>query len=325
MKILITGDSGFIGSFSTKKLQAEGFEINGIDIDPQKKYPVDYPYIVGNILDAKALERCMQGVECIIHLAAEHKDFGISKEQYYAVNQHGMETLLSAANKFGIKKILFFSSVVVYGDHQPSNELTEPSPINHYGASKLAGEKVLRQWAEENNERSAVILRPVVVFGPSNKANIYRLIKMVCDKKFIWIGDGKVVKSIAYVENIVDAALFLLNKMKTGIDVFNYSDEPHLTTERLVQLIAQKAKVKVPKFKIPLAPVQAVTRLFDVFAAITKKDIPITSARILKFNTATEHHSSKIREMGFQSQYSIDYGIEQYVRWYFEDKKNTAR
>lgn len=325
MKVLITGDSGFIGSFLTKKMKHEGFDVVGIDINQQKKYQLNYPYIVGNILDTDVLDSCMQGVECIIHLAAEHKDFGISKEQYYAVNEQGMKSLLAVADKYGVKKFLFFSSVAVYGDNQPSNELTEPKPVNHYGGSKLAGEKVLLRWAKEKNDRSAVILRPAVVFGPSNKANIYRLIKMVCDKKFVWIGDGNVVKSIAYVENVVDATLFLLKGMQPGIEIFNYSDEPHLTTEALVQLIAEKAKVKVPNVKIPIAPVKFATKLFDLFAAVTKKDIPITSARILKFNTATEHHSRKIRELGFHPQHSMEYGIEQYVRWYFEDKKNTVR
>ena len=64
---------------------------------------------------------------------------------------------------------------------------------------------------------------------------MYRLMDAVIKRKFIWIGDGSNIKSLAYVENIVAMNLFLLNRMKPGFEVFNYSDEPYMTTRQIVE------------------------------------------------------------------------------------------
>ncbi len=324
MYILVTGDSGFIGTYLTKHLEDNGHTVFGIDINPQKKYEIRYHYIVGDILDESSLSKIPNNIDCIIHLAAAHKDFGISKEEYYHVNVDGMRSLLRFANERGIKKFIFYSTVAVYGENQPSTETTLPNPINHYGGSKLEAEKILKTWGEEYPLREIVIIRPAVVFGPLNVANIFKLIKQVCDGKFYWVGDGRNVKSIAYVENLVEATNFLVNRMAPGCITFNYSDEPHLETRELVAIIAKLSGRKVSRFHIPLLIAVVAAKTFDIIGKIARYDFPITSARILKFNTATEHRSVKIREFGFCPSHTLEEGLRNNVRWYGNNIKDPS-
>lgn len=324
MNILVTGDSGFIGSYLTRALLRDGHTIFGVDTDPRKKYDVRYPYSTGDILDDNVLAGVPESADCIIHLAAAHKDFGISKDEYYRVNVDGTRSLLRFAEKRNIKKFIFFSTVAVYGDHQPSTEMTEPHPVNHYGGSKLAAEKVLREWAESDSSRSVTIIRPTVVFGPLNVANIFKLIKQVCDGKFYWVGDGRNVKSVAYVENVADATCFVAQRMTPGLSLFNYSDEPHMETRDLVALISKLSGKKVSRFHFPLSVALAAVKIIDVAGAVSGIDFPITSARLRKFNTSTEHRSHKIRESGFVPSHTIEDGLRKNIQWYLEYSKSAS-
>jgi len=125
------------------------------------------------------------------------------------------------------KKFIFYSTVAVYGANDfEADEQTSYAPFNDYGESKLAGEKIIETWASEDAERQILIVRPVVVYGPNNYANMFRLLDNIYFKRFFMVGDGKNKKSTAYVENLVEATLHMMARMGPGIEVFNYCDLP---------------------------------------------------------------------------------------------------
>jgi GlcNAc-P-P-Und epimerase len=238
------------------------------------------------------------------------------------VNVDGTKAILEVASEMQVKKIIYFSSVAVYGDLQPSADNTTTKPNNYYGASKLKAEEAIQEWASQDTERKVIILRPTVVFGPRNQANIFRLVKLVSDGKFIWVGNGSEVKSVAYVENVADATVFLSSHIEKGVQILNYADSPHLTTKEIVHIIAVKAGVKVPKLKIPWSFVVAMASAFDALGKISGIDFPITSARIRKFNTPTCHKAEKIFSLGFTPRFTIEEGIDKMVKWYIEQREN---
>jgi nucleoside-diphosphate-sugar epimerase len=320
--ILLTGNAGFIGRYLTSALITNAYEVRGLDIRPRKDIEKGFTQIEGNILDRDIVGKAMAGVDSIIHLAAEHKDFGISKEEYLKVNVEGTKILLEAAAEQNIKKFIFYSSVAVYGSRQPSSDTITPQPNNHYGASKLKAEEVIREWAQADASRRVVIIRPTVVFGPRNHANIFRLVKQVSDGRFIWVGNGSDIKSVAYVENVVDATVFLFSRMEKGLYIYNYADSPHLTTKEIVYIITAKAGVKVPKLKIPWSLAITMASTIDVLGKLLNIDFPITSARIRKFNTATCHKAEKIFALGFHPRFTIEEGLEKMVKWYIEQRES---
>ena len=317
--IFITGNSGFIGSYLTSFLVKNGYSLRGFDVAPKRIASADYPHVIGDLLDEKVVKRAMTGCESVIHLAAEHKDSGISRECYFHVNEDGTKCLLRCASELGIKKFIFFSSVAVYGDQQGATEETTPRPVTPYGESKLAAEQAVVKWAGEDPQRMCIVIRPAVVFGPNNRANIFKLIKYVCDGKFIWVGNGENVKSIAYVENLVRATHFLIERMCPGVQILNYVDEPQMTTRELVDLIASKAGKPVPTLSIPEGIALFLARIGDGIASLTNRNFPVSAARIKKFNTSTRYSADKIRFTGFKAPYTIEEGLAKSVRWYLDE------
>ncbi len=326
MKILITGHAGFIGGFLARKLINCGYEVVGIDINPLESKENLCRSIVGDVVNPKDIMRAAQGVDVIIHLAAKHHDFGISREDFFRVNVKGTSNILDCAAQLGINKFIFYSTPAVYGNPKAyTTEDTVPHPISDYGESKLAAEKLIYGWIAKNPKRQAVILRPTVVFGPRNYANMYSLIDSIYKKRFLFVGKGKNIKSIAYVENLVDATVFLLEKLNPWVKIYNYSDYPQLTSAQIVETIAPCLGCGIPKFKVPLRPAILAASVFDILAKVTGYNFPITAYRIRKFNTATFHKSDKIRALGFQPKTDLSVGFKRMVEWYLEDKNYKER
>jgi nucleoside-diphosphate-sugar epimerase len=324
MKILVIGNSGFIGTYLSKKLIDVGFEVVGMDIKPPAANESVSSFVLGDVLNTEDIMKAAKGTEVIINLAAKHHDFGVSYEEFFNVNVQGTKNILDCAAQLGIKKFIFYSTVAVYGNVEThSVENTSPNPISDYGASKLAAEKVIYDWASQDLSRQTIIVRPTVVFGPGNYANVYNLIDKIYKRRFILVGKGDNIKSVAYVENLVDATVFLLKSLKPGIEIYNYSDYPQLTSEQIVKTIVPYVRCNVPKFKLPLKPVLMAANVFDILGKITGYNFPITASRIKKFNAVTHHKSDKIREFGFQAKVSISEGLKRMVEWYLDNRANN--
>ena len=314
MKILISGASGFIGSHfheQLPQLQIINFDL----IEP--KFDYESTFFKGDIRNKDEVELCLSKYKCdtILHLAAEHKDFGVSYEDFFKTNEFGTKTLCDAATKFGIKKFIFYSSVAVYGNNKtPSSEKINPNPLSPYGKSKSAGEKVLEQWATEDLERCVIIIRPAVVYGERNVANMFRLIEQIKEGHYFHIGKGENVKSIAYVKNLVEATIWLMDRMKPGVQVYNYADSKQLSSRHIASVISKALGRKEP-ITLPYWLVYTMGIPFDIAIKLTGKDLPISTNRLKKFCTETYHKADKIREAGFVPKYFNEEGLQNMVLW----------
>lgn len=319
MNILVTGSDGFIGNHLIGALLEQGHRVKGMDVHPGVICERKYEKIIADVCDKQAVENAVKGVDLIVHLAAKHHDFGISREEFFAANEGGTKNILEAATKEKIRKIVFYSSAAVYGKSE-ADDNTIPLPVSDYGSSKLAAENVIKNWVNNSVSNSAVVIRPTVVFGVNNFANMYNLIDKIITKKFFWIGDGSNIKSVIYIENLVAATLFLIDNMKPGYQTYNYSDEPQMTTKQMVDLISQCGNVTVPKFKIPLIIAEIGGCIMDIASKLTTINFPITGYRIKKFKTQTLFNSDKIRESGFKQPVSLADGFRKTVKWYLTQK-----
>ncbi|WP_276367391.1 NAD-dependent epimerase/dehydratase family protein [Chryseolinea sp. H1M3-3] len=316
--ILLTGGSGFIGSHFQRSPYEEQF-IN-LDLN-EPKFQSKAAFSQGDIRRKEDVSKAIQSknIKSIISLAAKHHDFGIGHAEYFDTNEDGTAVICEVASENGIKEIIFFSSVAVYGIRgEVSTELTTPQPDSPYGASKLAGEKVLQKWADEAADRKVLIIRPTLVFGPNNMANMRNLIRQIDSGLYFHLGKADNIKSIAYVENLVNATLYLKNRIKPGVSIYNYADEPQLTTRQISDTIAhalnKKIRVTVPK---TLGIMMGIP--FDVMIKVTGKNFPISSARIKKLGTQTHHSAQKIFQEGFRPSFTTLDGLRKMVEWYKEE------
>jgi nucleoside-diphosphate-sugar epimerase len=309
--ILITGGSGFIGSHFHNYL--ENNEIINFD---QKKpnFTCKSTYLEGDIRKKEDLDIVSQKFEIsnIIHLAAVHFDF---QSNFHDANVNGTKNIIEFAENNNINKIIFYSSVAVYGYvTKETDENTPPNPNIYYGKSKLEAEHLLIDWANKSKNRKLIIIRPTVVYGPNNFGNVFNLIRQIKSGFAPIIGKGNNVKSIAYVENLVLATLEISKQIKDRVKIYNYVDYPQYTTKELSKLIANKLNKK-SVFRIPYKLALFLAIPFDIISYILGKDLPISRMRIKKFCSPTYFLADKIRSDGFTQKYSPEEGIEKTIHW----------
>ncbi len=320
MKYLFTGASGFIGSHFHEVL--DNLLITNLDLE-KPRFKNSANFFEGDIRKESDIEAVMSNgnFDILIHLAAQHKDFGIQYQEYFNTNHYGTKKLCDACSKYGIKKIVFYSSVAVYGANvTPSNEEDIPIPNMPYGESKWAGEKALLEWASEDPLREVLIIRPAVVYGERNVANMFRLIEQIKAGRYFHIGKGDNVKSIVYVKNLVQATLWLIDRMQPGVFTYNYADSPQLTSREIANIISDslnKTPINLPYWLVYLMGIP-----FDLVIKLTGKDLPISTNRIKKFCTETYHKADKITKEGFVPKYSNKEGLQNMVKW-MNDGRST--
>jgi nucleoside-diphosphate-sugar epimerase len=306
-KINIIGGSGFIGQNLIKLLKLE-YQVTNID----KNNSSTFDTVNINIRNKQQLNEGLPVSDWVVLLAAEHKDNVSPTSLYYDVNVEGTKNILETMDAKNINKIIFTSTVAVYGLNKPNPDEDYPvDPFNHYGISKYQAEEVLRSWYNEKpDERTLIILRPTVVFGPENRGNVYNLLQQILKGNFKMVGNGKNIKSMSYVGNIVAFIKYLLNNNYKGYHLFNYVDKPDLNTNELINIISTSSGKNVSTFKIPYSIGYLAGITFDVLSKITNKEFSVSSIRIKKFCATTQFSNKKIQSTSFKAPYTLADGLD---------------
>ncbi|SMC61508.1 NAD-dependent epimerase/dehydratase family protein [Moheibacter sediminis] len=324
MKITIIGGSGFVGSRLIEELKKSENNIL-TNIDKQKSPFYNNITTIANVLDKEAISQKLAGQDLVVLLAAEHRDDVTPKTLYYDVNVQGMKNVLEAMDDNNIRRIVFTSSVAVYGLNKKNpDENHTVDPFNEYGITKWQAEQVLEEWHKNDSSKNVNILRPTVIFGERNRGNVYNLLKQISSGKFMMIGNGNNQKSMAYVGNIVSFMKFLIENKSVGYNVFNYIDKPDFTMNELVLHISKVLDKKIPTTKIPLALGMLGGYGFDILAKISGKKLSVSSVRVKKFCATTQFDAGKVSKTGFVPPFTLGEGLERTLTYEFVEKRTDA-
>ena len=317
MKIGIIGGSGFVGSRLIDLLiNDENATFTNID-KQQSPFFGDITQIA-NVLDKDSLTGLLKGVDVVVLLAAEHRDDVSPTSLYYDVNVGGMKNTLESMDANGIKRIIFTSSVAVYGlNKENPNEEHTIDPFNHYGKSKWQAECVLQEWYDSHPDWNINILRPTVIFGERNRGNVYNLLKQISSGKFLMIGRGGNKKSMAYVGNVVAFIKYIIENKVYGYNTYNYIDKPDFTMNELVDHISNVLHKHIPRAHIPYFLGIFGGYCFDIISFITRKKLSISSVRVEKFCATTMFDSSKMAMSGFTPPYTLSEGLARTLEFEF--------
>ena len=320
--ICLIGGSGFVGTRLIELLKEKSsHQLTNID---KNNSPV-YPEIttIADIRDKERLKILLQGQDTVVLLAAEHRDDVSPMSLYYDVNVEGTRNVLEAMDKCGVKKIIFTSSVAVYGLNKDNPDEEHPAdPFNHYGKSKWQAEEVLREWYNKNNEgRTLTIIRPSVIFGERNRGNVYNLLKQISSGRFLKVGSCNNKKSMAYVGNVVALISYLIGNAQ-GYSVYNYIDKPDLTMNELIDVVGKSLGRKIPSIKIPYFLGIMGGYCFDLLSKITGKQLPISSVRVKKFCATTQFDATKVLASAFEPVCSLSEGLDKTIKFEFVNEKS---
>ena len=317
MNITLIGGSGFVGTRLIDLLEKdERFIIRNIDIRPShffNKYTIG-----GDVRNLSQLNSLLRGCDIVVLLAAQHRDDVRPRSLYYETNVDGMRNTLQAMECNGVKRIIFFSSVAVYGINKDNpDESYSFDPFNDYGKSKIQAEIVLSEWYKEHPDWNITIIRPTVLFGERNRGNVYNLIYQIAHGRFLMVGNGNNVKSMAYVGNVVAFVKYLIDNVTVGYNVYNYVDKPDFTMNELVGHVEKVMNIKIPSRHFPYKLGIMGGYAFDALAFVTQKKLAISSVRVKKFCATTKFNSNKMLSTGFMPPFSLKEGLRRTLEFEF--------
>jgi len=250
MKILVTGGAGFIGSHLVDRLVTQKHQVSIIDDLSAGSKKLINPKAKFFNLDVKSpkLKEVFAKIkpDIIYHLAAQ-KSVTFSLKNPLAdatINIWGSLKVLEEAQKYKIKKFIFFSSggaIYCNAKDLPAHELTWSSPDSPYGISKLAVDNYLINFYGRIKKMPYVSLRPANIYGPrqnpGGEAGVIAIFinNLLQGNKCFINGTGKQTRDFVYVGDAVDAAIKAMNK---GYGVYNISSGKEISMNTLYHLIA---------------------------------------------------------------------------------------
>jgi nucleoside-diphosphate-sugar epimerase len=251
-----------------------------------------------------------QQADLIVNLAAVHREPGHEPNEYYETNLPGAEHICAYATHAGCLRIVFTSSMSPYGSSDAArNEDSLPVPETAYGGSKLVAEKIHTAWQHTNPNRRLIVLRPGVVFGPGEHANVARLVRSLNRGYFVYMGNRSTRKAGIYVKELCHVLQFALghqDKTEAPALLWNVSMDPPPTLEDFVNAICAATKYRHPRWSVPRNllvaasyPVAGVAQLFGIHTSVN----PV---RMRKLSQSTYIEPLRLREAGYRFQYTLE-------------------
>lgn len=315
MRITLIGASGFVGTRLIDLLRNE-HELRNIDLEASHFFPELTVY--GDVRDPQQMDSLLSGTDMVVLLAAKHRDDVTPTSLYYQTNVNGMRNVLNAMERNGVKRLLFFSSVAIYGLNKDNpDESFTADPFNHYGKSKWQAETLVQEWYKTHNDWNIDVIRPTVIFGERNRGNVYNLLNNLAKGYFINVGKGTNIKSMAYVGNVVAFVKYLIDNITDGYNVFNYVDKPDLDMNHLTELVCRTLGKKLPSVRLPYWIGMAGGYFFDAIAFIFRIKPTISSVRIKKYCSTTQYDSTKAHNTGFVPPYTLSEGLTRTMEFEF--------
>lgn len=282
------------------------------------------PIEPGGIGDIGKLPAC---TDLIVNLAAVHREPGHRPQEYFETNLAGAENVCNYATQSNCKRIVFTSSISPYGTGDALRDETSlPAPETPYGSSKLVAEQMHIAWRNADSSRRLVILRPGVVFGPGEHANVARLARSLLRGYFVYMGNRDTRKAGVYVKELCHVMQFAIDyqdRTQQPMLLWNVSMDPPPPVEEFVDAIckvtgAASRRPSVPRGLLVGAsyPIDGIARFFGI-------DQPMNPVRLRKFFRSNHIDPRRLREAGYCWHYSLQEAIadwkhdapEDFRRW----------
>lgn len=317
MKTLVTGASGAIGCALVERLLSENIVVRALLRKSSTSNGLNKraEVVEGDLNDRDSLRRAVQGVDVIFHLAAKlhiSAPADSLREEYFKVNVDGTRRLAEEASSAGVRRMVFFSTVNVYGPSNRSETFNEDSPLKPvtiYAETKAEAEKIVL------NTTPSVVLRLAAVYGPGMKGNYPLLMKALSKGRFIKIGDGGNRRSLVYVADVCSASLLAATDEKALGETYNVTDGSVHTLNEIIEAISAAMDKRAPRLHVPLAPARALAGVFEDGARLFGVRLPVGRGTIDKLSEDVAVSSEKIRcELGFAAQFDLRRGWQETVR-----------
>lgn len=312
---LITGATGALGPAVLRAFQDADWHVRTLSRTPPAAgtAAAKFPHVAADTGDTLALADAMRGSSVVVHMAAllHIVDPGPELEaEYWRVNVEGTRSVMEMARATGVKRVVFISSICVYGVQDgPVDEETRPNPDSPYATTKRQAEELVLDARSEERRPLGVVLRLGAVYGPRIKGNYYRLARAVGRGRFVAVGAGTNRRTLVFEEDAAQAVVVAATHPEAAGRVYNVTDGGYHTVAEITKAIADAFGKPMPRISVPLSLARlAVAVLESGSRAIGRKPL-VSRAALEKYTEEIVVSGKRIRgELGFKARYDLAEG-----------------
>ncbi|MEM0074431.1 MAG: NAD-dependent epimerase/dehydratase family protein, partial [Candidatus Micrarchaeaceae archaeon] len=259
--VFVTGANGRLGSRLCATLVNAGYEVRALVLSKEtaKSLPVGVVPFVGSLDDLQVLYDACDGADLVIHTAALVSSGGKVADIKH-VNVDGTAHLLDACAKGSCRRMVFSSSIDVYGSKRNGviTEYTKPKPNDKYGYSKLMAEQEII-----NSGIAYVIFRIATIYGPGFEKSFFKVFKAVAQNKMSIVGNGSNHLAIVHINDVLNAYSLAMSNDAVN-NIYNLSDGVAYTQEGLIDTAADLLHVERPKNHVSAALVAFLAKRYGL-------------------------------------------------------------
>ena len=316
MKTLVTGATGFVGSHLAEALRRRGDEVTALARSAAKAAalePLGVRVVSGDLHDRAALERAVEGQDVVYHVAGVVA--ARNEADFLAANRDGTRHVVEAAERAGVGRLVFVSSMAAAGPTARGRPLRgdePPRPVTAYGRSKLAAEAVvtasLLPWT---------IVRPPMVYGPRDQEvlKVFRLARLGIAPV---LGDGTQELSAVHGADLADA-LVAAGTTAAAAGRTYYACHPEVFTGADMARAVGRAMGRRPAvIRVPAAIGRGVLRVTETAARLAGQTTILTVDKANEFFQPawTGDPEPLTRDTGWRAARDLDTGLAETYAWY---------
>jgi dihydroflavonol-4-reductase len=320
MTTLVTGAAGFLGSHVARQLVARGDEVRVLMRPSSTNRAIadlSLEYVTGDLRDPASLDRAMQGVKRVFHVAADYRLWAKRKQDIYDSNVGGTKNLLDAAKRAGVEQLIYTSTVATIAVDRPQlpNEFTDAKleeMVGHYKRSKWLAEK--EAFSAAKSGLPVIIAMPTTPVGPWDwkPTPTGKIILDFLNGKM----PGYVETGLNFVgvEECAAGHLLIAEKGKVG-ERYLLGGE-NLTLKQMLDALSKITGLPAPKLKIPHGLALGVAYANTIFSRLIGREpgIPVEGVKIARHMMFVDCTRAQ-RELGFKAG-PVAAAFDRAVRWY---------
>jgi dihydroflavonol-4-reductase len=305
----VTGATGFVGAAVARALAGAGWQLRALarpGSDRRNLHGLPIEVVSGDLRDPASYAQGLAGCQALFHVAADYRLWAPNPADLYAINVEGTRGLLLAAQRAGVERIVYTSSVATLrlrGDGTVSDEdsvATVADMIGHYKRSKFLAEQVVREWASQGADprRWVVIVNPSTPVGPGDVKPTPTgqiVLDAAAGRTPAYVDTGL---NIAHVDDIAHGHLLALDRGRPGERYI--LGGANLTLLDILTQVTAIAGRRPPRVRLPHGVVLPIAYLAEAYARLTGRGTRITVEGVRMARKRMYFSSAKaMRELGY--------------------------